>query len=240
LAAFGAAVVSAPSAGAAACAPVDVIAARGTGEPQSGSFILGGVTSAIAQQTGGSVYQVRYPATTDYVNGPNQGATDALAHLQAQAAACPQQKFVLAGYSEGAMVITVLMGRIPAGLQPRVAAAVLYGNPYFKSSSPASAGSGKGAANGLVPGLGVPAGFTGRTRDYCNAGDPVCGAGGNFAAHIQYAQYNGDATAFAVAKVRQAPGAVTPAPGPAPSPSTTAPVRPGAPRAVVVTPKFTG
>ena len=64
---------------------------------------MGGMPAEIAQRTGGHVYQVRYPASVDYVNGPGQGATDALAHLRAQATACPQEKFVLAGYSEGAM-----------------------------------------------------------------------------------------------------------------------------------------
>jgi cutinase len=184
-----------------ACTPVEVLAARGTGEPQSGSIIMGGLASGIAQRTQGSVYQVRYPAGVDYLNGPNQGATDALARLTAQAAACPDQRYVLVGYSEGAMVMVTLMGRIPANLQSRVAAAVLYGDPYYKSSSPAAAGSAKGRANGLVPVLGVPAAYAGKTRDYCNTGDPVCGGGANVAAHLSYSTYNTEAVAFAVGKV---------------------------------------
>jgi hypothetical protein len=65
------------------CAPVEVLAARGTGEPQTGSFIMGGLTRGIAQQTQGRVYQVRYPAVADFLNGPNQGATDALNRIRA-------------------------------------------------------------------------------------------------------------------------------------------------------------
>jgi cutinase len=224
---------------AASCSAVEVLSARGTGEPQSGSIIMGGLVSAVAQRTGGHVYQVQYPATTDYVNGPNQGAGDALAHLQSQAAACPNQRFVLTGYSEGAMVMTTLMGRIPANIQGRVAAAVLYGNPYFKSGSPAAAGSGKGQANGLVPGQGIPAPFAERTRDYCNAGDPVCGAGSNVAAHLSYSQYDSEAAAFVVKKVQQA-GAGGPAPA-APSSAPSANPRPGtAANAVVATPTYAG
>jgi cutinase len=186
------------------CAPVEVIAARGTGELPTGSFIMGGLTNGIARQVGGSVYQVNYPASVDYVNGPNQGAADALNHLKAKAAACPQQKYVLNGYSEGAMVMTVLMQRLPADLQPRVAAVVLYGNPYYKSSSPAAAGSAKGTANGIMPLAGIPAGFAARTKDFCATGDPVCGAGANVMAHVSYGTYQADGIAFAVAKVRGA------------------------------------
>jgi cutinase len=233
---------AAAPAGAANCAPVEVIAARGTGEPQSGSFIMGGLVNTVAQRTGGEVYQVQYPASTDYVNGPNQGATDALSRLQAQASACPQQKFVLAGYSEGAMVITVLLGRIPANLQGRVAAAVTYGNPYHKPNSPSSAGSGKGG-NGLVPGAGIPAAYTERTRDYCNAGDPVCGAGADVSAHLAYGQYNDDAVAFVVARVQGTKTPAGAAPAASGSPAPTKPSSVGgaaAAQPVTATPKYTG
>jgi pimeloyl-ACP methyl ester carboxylesterase len=184
------------------CAPVEVVAARGTGEPQTGSFIMGGLTNGIARQVAGSVYHVRYPAGVDYMNGPNQGAADALAHLQAQGAKCPGQKFVLNGYSEGAMVMVTLMQRLPAELGNRVVAVVLYGNPYYKSSSPAAAGSAKGMANGIMPIGGVPAAYAAKTRDFCAAGDPVCGAGANVMAHVSYGTYQADGIAFAVGQVR--------------------------------------
>jgi cutinase len=210
LVAMGSACTSAPAPGGGGgaapapgggCTAVEVLAARGTTEPQSGSFIMGGLSNGIAQRTQGNVYQVRYPAVADFVNGPNQGAADALARLNARAAACPNQKYVLNGYSQGAMVMTVLMGRIPANLQSRVVAAVLYGNPYYKSSSPSAAGTAKGRANGIVPIAGIPAAFANKTRDYCNAGDPVCGGGANFMAHVGYGTYQADGIAFAVGKV---------------------------------------
>ena len=186
------------------CAPVDVLAARGTGEPQqTGSFIMGGLSNGIAQQTGGTKYEVQYPASTDYLNDPNTGAADALAHIQSQAAACPDQLYVLNGYSAGALVMVTLMNRIPADLQPRVVAAVLYGDPYYNSASPSAAGSGQATA-APRPFGGVPASFAGKTRDYCNAGDPVCGAGSDFAAHLGYGAYQAEGIAFAVEKVRAA------------------------------------
>jgi hypothetical protein len=183
------------------CSAVEVLAARGTTEPQSGSFIMGGLSNGIAQRTGGKVYQVRYPAVADFVNGPNQGAADALAHLNATASACPNTKFVLNGYSQGAMVMVTLMGRIPANVAPRVAAAVLYGDPYYKSNNASAAGTAKGTANGIVPVMGVPAAYATKTRDYCDTGDPVCGAGANIMAHLGYATHQADGIAFAVGKV---------------------------------------
>jgi hypothetical protein len=42
-----------------------------------------------------------YPAVADFVNGPRQGASDMLNHVQSTLAACPDTKFVLVGYSQG-------------------------------------------------------------------------------------------------------------------------------------------
>lgn len=41
----------------------------------------------------------------EYTTTPRQGATDAQNHIAAQAAACPDQKFAIGGYSKGAMVV---------------------------------------------------------------------------------------------------------------------------------------
>jgi cutinase len=196
----GAAPGPAPAPG--SCAPVEVIAARGTGELQSGSIIMGGLSNGIAQQTGGRVYHVVYPASVDYLNGPGQGAADALAHIRATAAACPSTKFVLNGYSEGAMVVVTLMGQLPADLGAKVAAAVLYGNPYFKANTAASAGTAKSTGTGLVPIMGIPAGYVARSIDFCDTGDPICGAGANIMAHLGYGAHQAEGIAFAVAKVR--------------------------------------
>jgi cutinase len=199
----GAPAAAAPAAGlmGGSCKPVEVIAARGTSEPQQSSIIMSGLGNGIAQQTGGSIYQVVYDAGFDYLNGPGQGASDALKHMQATSAACPTTKFVLAGYSEGAMVIVTLMGQLPADLGAKVSAAVLYGDPYYKSDSAAAAGSAKGSANGLIPIMGVPAAYAGKTKDFCDSGDPVCGGGANVLAHIGYGSHDAEGIAFAVSKV---------------------------------------
>jgi hypothetical protein len=188
-----------PRPGAAApggCAPVEVLAARGTSEPQSGSMIMGGLTRGIAQQTGGTTYEVRYSSSAEYMVSPQEGVTDTLNRIKARSAACPNQVYVLNGYSKGAIVMTNVMRQISPDLAPKVKAVVMYGSPMHKANSPSSAGTGKNG-NTMMPGT-VPAAWTSRTRQYCHAGDPVCGAGANFMAHVGYGQYQADGIAFAV------------------------------------------
>ena len=62
----------------------------------------------MAAVPGGGNYEVKYPATVDYMNGPIQGATDPLKYMSAQATNCPQQLYVLIGYSEGVSLRTKL------------------------------------------------------------------------------------------------------------------------------------
>lgn len=61
----------------------------------------------MAAAPGGGNYEVKYPATVDYANGPIQGSSDALKYMSAQVASCPQQVYVLIGYSEGVSVQTI-------------------------------------------------------------------------------------------------------------------------------------
>jgi alpha-beta hydrolase superfamily lysophospholipase len=44
-------------------------------------------------------------AIADFLNGPRQGARDLLSHVQSTLSSCPDTKFVLVGYSQGAMVV---------------------------------------------------------------------------------------------------------------------------------------
>ena len=155
------------------CPDVEIVSARGTTEPQSGSFIMGPLNQGIAAQTGAAIYQVVYPASTDFVNSPNAGVSDALAHMHAKAAQCANTRFFLTGYSQGAMVVTRALQN-PGDLAARIAGGVLYGNPYYKGTSPTAAGPDKAAA-GLIPGSGIPASWGGKVRDYCSTATPCAG-----------------------------------------------------------------
>jgi hypothetical protein len=109
----GLATLSAPAASAATCSDLDVVAARGTFEPGTLGLIVGDpVFSALQQKITGktlSSYAVNYPADLSLTSAA-QGNSDAVNHVNAQAAACPNQRFILVGYSQGANVIDNSIG----------------------------------------------------------------------------------------------------------------------------------
>src|ERR1700687_4506510 len=95
----------APHAGA-SCPDVEVVFARGTGEPPGIGVVGAAFVSSLRQQTNKSIgaYGVNYPANKDFLAATN-GANDASDHVQQMANNCPNTKLVLGGYSQGAAVI---------------------------------------------------------------------------------------------------------------------------------------
>lgn len=174
--------VGAPGAHAAACSDVEVLFARGTGEAP-GLGLAGGPfnTSVKANLPGRTVatYAVNYAADAGQTSS-TPGSADLTNHLAATAAACPDTQVILGGYSQGATVVIKSLGipsalgtgtPIPAALASRVKAVVAFGNPLgLQRQTIATASPTYGA----------------RSRDICNAGDPVCGAGFNIIAHLAY------------------------------------------------------
>lgn len=158
---------------AAACSDVDVVFARGTGE-RAGPGVVGtpfirAVTSKLAGRSVSS-YAVNYPASFNQNAGP--GATDAVNHIRSVSASCPNTRFVLGGYSQGATVVDIALGirvgytqgtTIPAGLAPKVGAVVVYGNPL-------------NAQRRTIAGE-APT-YASRAREFCNSNDSVCGRSG--------------------------------------------------------------
>ncbi|KAJ3049772.1 securin, sister chromatid separation inhibitor [Rhizophlyctis rosea] len=193
--------------GTSACPSLGIISARGTSEPQSGSRGMSPIFSAITSKVSPlttKIYNVVYPANTNFATGPGIGAADVLSHLKSQSTKCPNQKFILAGYSQGAMVISQSLSQI-AAYEKRVAAVLLFGNPYYDPMGASAAGTAKGTGRkGYGPA--IPAAFAGKTRDYCDSGDGVCqggGVGGITSAHLGYgSRYASNAAAFVAAKVK--------------------------------------
>lgn len=110
----------------AACAPVHIIAARATGE-LPGPGIIGSLVEAVKR--GSSQYittgSVDYPATLlNYADSSAAGTAALKAQLTIQVAACPFQKIVLVGYSQGAHVVGDTLGGGGGGpkLGPKTAA----------------------------------------------------------------------------------------------------------------------
>jgi cutinase len=179
------------------CYDVDIVFARGTDDPGlvGGPFSDAVKWNLLFSKTV-NVYNVDYEAAVDQSSaGP--GATDMTKHITSVAAACPNTKFVLSGYSQGATVTDIAIGiptllgsgeTIPTALAPRIAAIVVFGNPlaifgqHIPTASPL---------------------YGSKAKEFCNEGDPVCANGSDVTSHLMYG-FDGSASdggKFAAQKV---------------------------------------
>ncbi|MBX9979622.1 MAG: cutinase family protein, partial [Mycobacterium gordonae] len=114
-----------PTAAAAPCPDVEVVFARGSGEPPGvggvGQSFVDSLRPALGTKSLG-VYAVNYPASTDFGSSDFpltviDGIRDAGSHVQSMASTCPNTKEVLGGYSQGAAVAGyVTSAAVPAGV----------------------------------------------------------------------------------------------------------------------------
>ena len=154
----------------AACPDAEVVFARGREEPPGvgavGDALVNSLRSKVRMSVG--VYGVNYPADISI----GSGANDMSAHVQSMAGSCPNTRMVLGGYSLGAEVADLVTGGrtafgftnpLPPGVDQHIAAVALFGN----------------GTRGLAPA------FAGKTIDQCADGDPICGRGFNWPAHLQ-------------------------------------------------------
>jgi cutinase len=168
------------------CTDVELVVVRGTYEQgplgrRVGDPLLAATRPAVAPRTVAG-HAVAYPADIS-LTSPAAGNRAVVAHLSTRAAECAATRFVLVGYSQGAQAMDMALGIdttgtgaggppaavMPAALEPRIAAIVLFGNPL-----------------NLVGGA-IPAPYGERTLDICAPGDPVCQPGGmDVAAHLSY------------------------------------------------------
>lgn len=167
------------------CSDVEVVFARGTDQPvgvgREGQAFIDALKGDLKGKSVG-VYAVNYPASHEFMQA-TAGASDASARVQATAAACPNTKIVLGGYSQGAAVIDGITGDpsrlyglgqpMPAEVANHVAAVAVFGNPLNRFGGPLTA---------LSPLYGA------KTIDLCNGADPVCSNGDDRAAHSAYVQ----------------------------------------------------
>ena len=201
MSAFGPAVV----AQAEPCPDVQVVFARGTREPAGVGRVGQALSSRRAARLGGrtmGVYGVNYPATYDF-RAAADGAVDATNHILGFSQRCPDTRFVLGGYSQGAAVVDMLLGIPPLGdrvgdvgsapplpfsVADKVAAVAVFGNPAAKFGNPVSM---------------APAPFAGKGIDLCADGDPICSRGRNPFAHTSYEKTDmvGQAAGFVAARL---------------------------------------
>jgi cutinase len=188
--------IATPSAAAEPCNDIEVVFARGTGEPPGLGIVGQAFVDALGTQVGDrtvGVYPVDYPASVEYLASASSGAGDAGAHVQQVAASCPATKMVLGGYSQGASVVDFSTEQMPAPVANHVAAVAVFGNP---SSTYATKLSG-GALPSIAP-LYRP-----KTIDLCVQDDPICSEGQNMAAHLLYVETGmvGQAATFAASRL---------------------------------------
>ena len=186
-----------PSASADPCPDVEVIFARGSGEPPGMGSVGGPFTDALRGDIGGrslGVYPVNYQASTDF-GSPDfpktvvDGIRDAGAHIESMAAICPKTKEVLGGYSQGAALAGYVTSPavppgVPADMVPRplapeianhVAAVTLFGTP-----------SNQWLGQYGAPPITIGPLYQPKTLQLCAPGDGICGDGSSQLAHALY------------------------------------------------------
>jgi cutinase len=179
---------------------VEVVFARGTGEPPGIGRVGQSFVDTLIPQLGGrtvGTYAVDYPASVNFLTTAT-GATNAAGHLAFMAGQCPGTREVLGGFSQGGAVVSMLAGVPPLGntvgllgsapplappLADRVAAAAVFGSPSARFGTP----------------LSTAGQFAGRTIDLCSVDDPVCSLGGRSReAHngYEFPPFNQEAAGF--------------------------------------------
>ncbi|KAA1093096.1 hypothetical protein PGT21_025081 [Puccinia graminis f. sp. tritici] len=188
------------------CPSYYMIGARGTGEGPNGSLayttLYQKVLSAVP---GGAKEELDYSTIVEYSTTVKQGAQTEARFIIETLAKCPQTLFVLLGYSKGAMVQTqaLNMKEIPRN---RIAAVVLFGNPYFRAGLPQNkCGGNTGMGNVSRSGVRMPSELSDRVYDCCAPRDKVCQsiAHGSNQPHGSYpGRHEDNATQFVIQKLR--------------------------------------
>ncbi|CAE6533177.1 unnamed protein product [Rhizoctonia solani] len=193
---FTAAVVGAPVELEArqACSAVQLVHAAGTGETG-----LGIVGTPLAKSLATTSYAVPYSTIAEYVATVQAGASTTAKYLADQSARCPDQKFVLSGYSKGAMVMHGT--KLDDSVKSKVISVLVFGDPLRSTTTAAW------PINSASVDLSPKDGNTGtrnsteNVASFCNNGDMFCNPPGTIVPHLAYST---DGSIDAAAKFAQA------------------------------------
>jgi alpha-tubulin suppressor-like RCC1 family protein len=205
----------APASAAETCPAVFAVGVAGTAEPGApdgsmgrvSSNVLANMAAALPPAVSSHVKAVGlpYPAIDiipgvtlpliggmSYLDSRDLGISNLIALLYSHANACPDQRFVLVGYSQGADVVATALASLDSQLnvarhvETHIAGVALFGDPRFDPFDDADGGSYSKSLSGIwntfptLPELNRagtrPAltTYAGRLRTYCNQGDPIC------------------------------------------------------------------
>jgi cutinase len=101
---------------------------------------------------------VQYPASASIIISGLAGRQDVVNRLNAQSLRCPNQRFALVGYSQGADVMHRAAERLSTRLYPKILAIAMFGDPNVR-----------GAALSTP----FPAALQGKVLQSCAERDPV-------------------------------------------------------------------
>ncbi|RDI85231.1 hypothetical protein Vi05172_g4574 [Venturia inaequalis] len=163
----------------AACKPYTLLYARGTFEFGALGVTLGPQVKTALEKAQPGQWDIKGIEYQNDMSGNAcvglPGGMKCLDVLKSSAAQCPDTKFVLSGYSQGAMVAHICAAYAEEAIKSRIKGVVVFGDPF----------------NG-APVKGLP---KEKLKVFCNPGDGVCD--GKFAisaAHVAYGGTVGDAT----------------------------------------------
>ncbi|KAG8696987.1 hypothetical protein FRC09_008157 [Ceratobasidium sp. 395] len=139
------------------------------------------LAAALASAVPGTTTKsITYDTSAEYVVTVAAGATTTAGYLASQAAACPNQRFVLSGYSKGALVVHSL--NLSSTLKSKVASILVFGDPARNINSPWPINS---PSVDLAPKDGSTS--SQNIASFCNTGDLFCAIPGvSLPAHLAY------------------------------------------------------
>ncbi|CAE6471081.1 unnamed protein product [Rhizoctonia solani] len=163
------------------CSGLQLVFLVGATERRRPGNVGGPLSKALALAIPGTTtYSVPYDNRFRFKTSIKQGAAMTVDYLILQAARCPDQRFVIGGYSKGALIVHSM--NLPYALKSQVVAIVVFGDPAhgITPSWPITS-----PVVNLDPGSGFENGQN--IASFCNKYDMVCRRRGlNILAHWTY------------------------------------------------------
>jgi acetylxylan esterase len=200
------------------CASVMIITARASTEA-AGEGITGALVTQIINASSQTINRasVSYPATLNNYNSSSlQGINALKSQLTTEVTNCPNEKIVLAGYSQGAHVVLDVLGGgqggslgtatppIASNISSHVVAVATFGDPRHVPNQAFDLGTSR--RNGRFPRsatqLNVLSGFASRINAWCDNNDTFCDSGTSTQVHLTYLnRYQNAAATFVLGKI---------------------------------------
>jgi len=175
------------------CSKFEILVARGTSEPGPFGVIAGdplvkNVVAAVPEARG---YAVQYPAMLS-AESVSIGTKDVVDRLTGQHTACPEQKFALVGYSQGARVMRAATAKLSRPFYTEIVALVMFGDRGMRDMNITQ----------------FPSELQGKLLENCAPRDPGCsGVGTDSAPHLTYnnpgTTYQADSAKFIISAFKK-------------------------------------